>query len=187
MSNARDDTWTVARSAEEIEDAIQKLGREISLDYVGRQPLVLLTTARLSSVLFFFGALGRAINPAIRFKMAMVDIVEQDGERRLVYIDGVEKLIPGAHIIIARPLMTTGLTMAFMKQELLEAGAKSVKTCVLLNKTWRESVIQADYVGFHATSSVYMAGYGLDDGTGKGRLLDHLVKSDDPKATRKGS
>lgn len=187
MSSTWDETWAVARSAEEIEEAIQKLGREISLDYVGRQPLVLLTTARLSSVLFFFGALGRAINPALTFKMGLVDIVEQDGQRRLVYIDGIEKVIPGAHVIIARPLMTTGETMAFMKQQLQAAGAKTVKTCVLLNKTWRETVIQADYIGFHATSSVYLAGFGLDDGTGTGRLLDHLVKSADPKANRKSA
>lgn len=182
MSNSQwDETWAVARTAEEIDEAIQKLGREISLDYVGKRPVLLLTTARLSSVLFFFGALGRAINPMLPFQMGLVDLVMENGVQQLVYIDGIEKLVVGAHVIIARPLMTSGETMAFIKRELLATGAKSVKTCVLLNKAWRESVIQADYVGFHATSSVHLAGYGLDDGTGKGRLLDHLVKSAAPK------
>ena len=180
-SSVWDETWAVARTAEELDEAIQKIGREISLDYVGRQPVLLLTTARLSSVLYFFGALGRAINPAISFDMGLVDLVETDGQRRLVYLDGVEKQVPGAHVIIARPLMTTGETMAFMKEEIARAGAKSVKTCVLLNKTWRQSVIHPDYVGFYVTSSVFLAGYGFDDGTGRGRLLDHLVKSAGPK------
>ncbi|MCW5854127.1 MAG: hypothetical protein KIT87_28930, partial [Anaerolineae bacterium] len=83
MSSVWDETWAVARTAEELDEAVQKIGREISLDYVGRQPLLLLTTARLSSVLYFFGALGRAINPAIPFDMGLVDIVETDGQRQL--------------------------------------------------------------------------------------------------------
>lgn len=181
MGSQWDETWAVARTADEIEDAIQKLGREISLDYVGKKSILLLTTARLSSVLYFFGALGRAINPALPFQMGLVDLVEEAQTRKLVYLDGVEPLVPGAHVILARPLMTTGETMAFIKQQLQTDGAKSVKTCVLLDKTWRESVLPADYVGFHVTSSVFLAGYGLDDGTGKGRLLDHLVKSAGPK------
>ncbi len=181
MATQWDEAWAVARSADEIDEAILKLGREISLDYVGKRPILLLTTARLSSVLFFFGALGRAINPGLPFQMGLVDLVEADGQRRLVYLDGVEKLVPNAHVIIARPLMSTGETMAFIKRELEAAGAKSVKTCVLLDKTWRESVIHADYVGFPATSSVFLAGYGFDDGSGKGRLLDHLVKSEEQK------
>ena len=181
MPKQWDSSWTMARSAEEIEEAIQKLGREISLDYVGRGPMLLLTTARLSSVLFFFGALGRAVNPALPVQLGLVDILEEDGARRLVYIDGVEKLVAGRHVILARPLMTTGETMQFIKQELERAEAKSVKTCVLLNKTWRESVIEPDYVGFQVTSSVYLAGYGLDDGTDRGRLLDHLIVSSEHK------
>jgi len=181
MGSQWDETWAVARTADEIEEAVQKLGREISLDYVGQGPILLLTTARLSSVLYFFGALGRAINLTLPLQMGLVDITTSDEGRKLVYLDGVEKLTTGAHVILARPLMTTGETMAFIKHQLEASGAKSVKTCVLLDKTWRESVIQADYIGFHVTSSVFLAGYGLDDGTGKGRRLDHLVKSAGPK------
>ena len=90
----------------------------------------------------------------------------------------------------ARPVCAEGLSLrarlfdfnerklcAFLKRELTKAGAKSVKSCVLVDKTWRESEVRADYVGFHATRSVFLAGYGLDDGTGFGRVLDHLVKS----------
>ena len=172
-----DDSWTVARSADEIEDAVQKLGQEISLDYVGTGPLVFVTTGRVSSVLYFFGALSRAINPNLPAKFVLVDMVEGAEGRKLVYLDGAEKVIPNAHVIIARPLMTSGETMAFLKRELAKAGARSVKTCVLVDKTWRESEVRADYVGFHATRSVFLAGYGLDDGTGYGRLLDHLIKS----------
>ena len=138
---------------------------------------MLVTTARVSSVLYFFGALGRALNPSLPIKMVLVDLVEGAEGRKLVYLDGAETLIPAAHVIIARPLMTSGETMAFLKRELMKAGAKSVKTCVLVDKTWRESEVRADYVGFHATRSVFLAGYGLDDGTGFGRVLDHLVKS----------
>lgn len=176
-----DETWAIARSAEEIDEAVQMLGREISLDYVGKGRLLLITTARLSSVLFFFGALGRAINPELPLQMGLVDVVEGEEDRRIIYLDGVEALAPGAHIIIARPLMTTGETMAFIKQQLEAAGAKSVKTCVLLDKAWRKAAVDADYIGFRVTSSVYLAGYGLDDGTGRGRLLDHMVKSEGPK------
>ena len=176
-----DETWAVARSAEEIDEAVQMLGRQISLDYVGKGPILLLTTARLSSVLYFFGALGRAINPDLPVQMGLVDIVVTDDDRRVVYLDGVGELVRGAHVILARPLMTSGETMSFLKQQLLTDGAKSVKTCVLLDKAWRKSIVDADYIGFRVTSSVFLAGYGFDDGTGHGRLLDHLVKSEGPK------
>lgn len=177
MANQPDHTWTLARTNEEIQDAVQKLAREISLDYVGRQPLVLITTARLSSVLFFLHDLGTAINPALQVLVGLVDIRENPmGERELIFLDDAEELILHRHVLVLRPLMTTGETLRYLKEQIAARGAASVKTCILLHKAWRQAMITPDYVGFDVASSIWLAGYGLADDQGGRRLLDHLVK-----------
>jgi|GEM_PF-3229434 len=177
MTTRPDDTWALVRTNEEIQDVIQKLAREISLDYIGRQPLVLITTARLSSTLYFLRDLGAALNPALQVIAGLVDIRESpSGERELVFIDQVDQQIANRHVLVLRPLMTTGETLRFIKEQLSARGAASVKTCILLNKAWRQTVITPDYVGFDVAASIFLAGYGLADDQGGRRLLDHLVK-----------
>ena len=58
--------------------------------------------------------------------------------------------------------MDTGKTFFALVEQLKKLGAKTVKTCVLLDKpSRREADIEADFVGF-SIENKFVVGYGLD-------------------------
>ena len=59
-------------------------------------------------------------------------------------------------------ILDTGKTLYAVKKLLLQKGAASVKTCVLLDKKARREVpFEAEYVGFDIPNE-FVVGYGLD-------------------------
>lgn len=65
-------------------------------------------------------------------------------------------------VLILDDILETGNTLAAAKKKLEQAGAASVKTCVLLQKRIKKPVsIEADYVGFEIDDK-FVVGYGLD-------------------------
>lgn len=68
----------------------------------------------------------------------------------------------GADVLIVDDILDSGRTLAFAKELFLERGARSVKTCVLLDKKAHRAVeMEADYAGF-PVDDVFVVGYGLD-------------------------
>jgi hypoxanthine phosphoribosyltransferase len=68
----------------------------------------------------------------------------------------------GADVVIVDDILDSGRTLAFAKDLFLRRGARSVKTCVLLDKkTHRAIEMEADYSGF-PISEFFVVGYGLD-------------------------
>jgi len=65
-------------------------------------------------------------------------------------------------VVIVDDILDSGRTLAFAKELFLKRGARSVRTCVLLDKKPRRTVkIAADYTGF-PVDDVFVVGYGLD-------------------------
>ncbi len=70
--------------------------------------------------------------------------------------------IKGAHVLIVDDILDSGRTLTFAKKRLLKKGARTVRTCTLLDKPARRVVpYRADYVGF-TVPDVFVVGYGLD-------------------------
>jgi len=70
--------------------------------------------------------------------------------------------ISDADILLVDDILDTGHTLSFTKEMLLKNGARSVQTCVLLDKKSRRTVdFDADHVGF-CISDHFVVGYGLD-------------------------
>ena len=68
----------------------------------------------------------------------------------------------GADVVIVDDILDSGRTLAFAKELFLKRGARSVRTCVLLDKKANRAVkIAADYTGF-PVDDVFVVGYGLD-------------------------
>lgn len=68
----------------------------------------------------------------------------------------------GADVVIVDDILDSGRTLAFAKELFLKRGARSVRTCVLLDKKANRAVkIDADYTGF-PVNDVFVVGYGLD-------------------------
>ncbi len=71
--------------------------------------------------------------------------------------------VRGRHVLILDDILDSGITLSAIKARLAaEAGAESLRSCVLLRKqVERVCEIQAEYVGFDIPNE-FVVGYGLD-------------------------
>ena len=90
-------------------------------------------------------------------------------------IHDIREDIAGADVLIVDDILDTGHTLAFTKQLMLERGAKSVHSCVLLDKKAHRAVeFEADHAGFPIDDH-FVVGYGLDYDN-LYRELPHIAK-----------
>lgn len=74
----------------------------------------------------------------------------------------IETEVRGREILLIDDILETGRTLAFAKDLLAARGARSVRTCVLLEKPGKRSVeIEADFRAF-VCPDVFVVGYGMD-------------------------
>ena len=70
--------------------------------------------------------------------------------------------IAGRDVLIVDDILESGRTLAFAKDLMMARRAKSVMTCVLLNKPGKLAVqMKADFVGFECPDK-FVIGYGMD-------------------------
>jgi hypoxanthine phosphoribosyltransferase len=64
--------------------------------------------------------------------------------------------------VIVDDILDSGRTLKFARDLFIERGARSVRTCVMLDKKTNRAVkMEADHVGF-PVDDVFVVGYGLD-------------------------
>ena len=81
----------------------------------------------------------------------------------------------GADVVLVDDILDTGRTLQKAVAHLKGKGAKSVRTCALLDKPARRIVpFEADFVGFKIEDA-FVVGYGLDY-DGCHRELPHIAK-----------
>lgn len=70
--------------------------------------------------------------------------------------------VKGRKVLLIDDILESGRTMEFAAKELLDRGAETVKTCLLLDKKGKRIVnFEADFVGFDCPD-LFVIGYGLD-------------------------
>lgn len=90
-------------------------------------------------------------------------------------IHDIREDIHGVDILLVDDILDTGRTLDFTRNLMLERGARSVQTCVLLDKKAHRAVeFEADYAGF-AIGNHFVVGYGLDYDN-LYRELPHIAK-----------
>ena len=148
---------------EEIEARIGALAREIGA--AGTEPLLVI--AILKGSFIFAADLLRALHriglsPQVEF-MTLSSYKERSRSSGQVEIRrDIETEVRGRRVLLVDDILETGRTLAFAKDLLAARGARSVKTCVLLEKPGKRSVeIEADYCAF-VCPDVFVVGYGMD-------------------------
>ena len=91
---------------------------------------------------------------------------------------GLPEDVKGRSIVLIDDILDTGLTLQMLREQLLEAGASDVKTCVLLRKA-SGSHRSADYIGFDIPDH-FVIGYGLDLAGLHRNLPDIMFQPDKP-------
>ncbi|MCJ7595184.1 MAG: hypoxanthine phosphoribosyltransferase [Desulfobacterales bacterium] len=145
----------------EISKKVQELGRRISSDYQGKEPICI---GILNGVIFFFADLVRAMTIPYRIDFIRAasygSSMTSSGELRLV--KDVEMPILEKDLIIVEDIVDTGLTLNRIVKNLRERGPRSVRICALIDKRERrEEEVPIDYWGFRVERG-FLVGYGLD-------------------------
>lgn len=151
----------VLYSQEDIQAMCKRLGKQLTEDYAGKNPLVV---GVLKGAVFFMTDLVREMDVVMQNDFMDVssygDGFESTGKVRLD-ID-VQADVKGRDVLLVEDIVDTGHTLKFMEDLLTERGAKSVKCCALLNKTARRvDNVTVDYYGAKVQNE-FVVGYGLD-------------------------
>lgn len=148
-------------SAEEIEERVKELGKEISRDYEG-QPIVLVCVLKGSFV--FTADVARAIDGNLRVEFLGVQSYGEGTESTGVVqiTQDLTKSIEGEHVLIVEDIVDTGLTIHHLLDLFKTRRPASVKVCALLHKPARTKIeVPIDYLGF-TIEDKFVVGYGLD-------------------------
>lgn len=144
-----------------IHQRIVQLGAQITTDYAGKS-LVLLCVLKGSFV--FAADLARAIDLPVRVEFLGVRSYGDDTRSSGVVqiTQDLTKPIAGDHLLIVEDIVDTGLTLSYLREQLLARTPATVKVCALLHKPSRSKTpVDIDYLGF-TVDDVFVVGYGLD-------------------------
>lgn len=157
------DKIRVLFSAEQIAERQKGMVDEIA----AMRPERLLVIAVLKGSFVFAADLIRAMDaagmaPEVEF-MSLSSYLEgtvSSGTVRVVH--DIESPVDGRDVLLVDDILESGRTLTYAKDLLMARGARSVKTCVLLEKPGKRAVhLDPDIVGF-ACPDVFVVGYGMD-------------------------
>jgi hypoxanthine phosphoribosyltransferase len=157
------DNIRVLFSAEAIAERNRALVKEIA----DTRPERLLVVAVLKGSFVFAADLIRAMDaagmaPEVEF-MSLSSYLEgtvSTGQVRVLH--DVESPVEGRDVLLVDDILESGRTLTYAKDLLMARGARSVHTCVLLEKPGKRAVhLDADHVGF-TCPDVFVVGYGMD-------------------------
>jgi hypoxanthine phosphoribosyltransferase len=157
----------VIYSAREIDEAMQRLAREVAVQY-RNEPLLLLGV--LKGALFVVTDLARALGavPDGPSEIA-VDYLcvssygnasRSSGEVRL--LKDATEAVTGRNILIVEDIVDNGLTLAYLRSLLQGRNPASLRSCVLFNKPYNRLVdVPVEFIGLEVPDE-FVVGYGLD-------------------------
>lgn len=155
------DQLKVLLTHEQIAKKVAELGAQITHDFEG-ESMVLIGVLKGATI--FLADLARQIKLDATFDFIAVSSYgnsrEQSGEVKLT--KDVDYSMAGKNIILVEDILDTGLTLTYLKRQLLDHKPKSLKIAALLDKvSRRKQPIYGDYVGFEIPDE-FVVGYGLD-------------------------
>ena len=147
------------------EDAIRvrvtELARRISVDYAGRELLVI---GILKGAWIFVADLVRLLTVPVMVDFMAVSSYGKgtDSSGRVRVSKDIACSIQGRDVLLVEDILDSGLTMRFLLDELERREPAGIKVCVLMDKPARRRVeVSADYVGFEVPDK-FVVGYGAD-------------------------
>jgi len=150
---------------------VRALGRKITRDYAGRD-LHLITVLR--GGLFFLTDLARAIDAPLSLDCLGISSYTNQTQGAIRITKDLDDTIEGRDVLIVEDIIDTGLTLSYIRRNLLTRDPASLRICTLLDRPYRRIVdIRVDYVGFEIPDT-FVVGYGLD-WRGKYRNLPYIA------------
>lgn len=141
---------------------VQQLGHRIDRDYQDVDGLLLVGV--LKGCLMFMVDLARSISVPLSLDFIAISSygasTETSGVVRL--LKDLDTDITGRHVLIVEDIIDSGLTLAYLHNQLERRNPASLRICALLNKPERRVAnVGIDYLGFDIPNE-FVVGYGLD-------------------------
>ncbi len=155
------DIQEIILSSEVLQSRISEIGRSISRDYLGLNPLLV---GVLKGVLFFMADLLR--NITVPVEMDFIAVSSYSSETRdqgyVRMVKDLEIPIYGRHVLFVEDVIDTGLTLNYILRNLRARQPASLEVCVLFNKPEHRLIdFPLKYKGFDLPDQ-FVVGYGLD-------------------------
>ena len=162
MINISEEVKHVLVSKEELDTITTSLAERISADYEGKN-LVLLCVLK-GSVPFMSDIMRKITLPAELEFMKVSSYgagTKSTGELK-IHLDIMREGLENCDFLIIEDIVDSGRTLSMLVEHLRKKGARSIRTCTLLDKPARREVeFTPDYVG-KEVPDYFVVGYGLD-------------------------
>lgn len=148
-------------SGERLAQRVQELGKEITVDYEGRPPLLV---GVLKGAMVFMADLARAIDLPVEMDFMAVAsygaATKSSGVVRIV--KDLDMDLSGRHVLVVEDIVDSGLTLSYLRRNLAARGPATLEICALLVKEGlQRAPLDLRYVGFEIPPR-FVVGYGLD-------------------------
>jgi hypoxanthine phosphoribosyltransferase len=158
--------------ADELSKRVEELARQISVDYAGRE-LVLVCV--LKGAVFFLADLARRLTIPCSLDFMAVSsygsATDSSGTVRI--LKDLDMDIQEKHVLIIEDIIDSGLTLSYLTKNLKARRPASLEICALLTKPSRRRInLVCRYVGFEIPDE-FVVGYGLDFAE-RYRTLDYI-------------
>jgi hypoxanthine phosphoribosyltransferase len=145
-----------------IEERIQALGKEISRDYAGLEPVLVCV---LRGSIYFAVDLTRALEVPFLLDFIAISSYSQGNDNPMGIVRITKDLdtsITGREVLILEDIVDTGLSLHYLIRNLKTREPAGLRVCTLLNVPARRiASVPLDYQGFELPN-IYAVGYGLD-------------------------
>ena len=151
-------------SEKEIEEATAKIAEAIDRDFAGSDGRLVLLGILKGSVPFLAELMKKIkSNPEIEFmKVSSYGKGTKSSGSVKIILDWQRDHIEECDIIVVEDIIDSGRTLSYLCEYLKQKGAKSVRTCTLLDKPSRREVeFVPDYCGIEVPDE-FVVGFGLD-------------------------
>jgi hypoxanthine phosphoribosyltransferase len=157
---------------------IAELGAEISVDYAGRD---LLLIGVLKGAVFFMADLMRKLTIPCEVDFMAISSygASTDSSGVVRILKDLDINIEGRHVLVVEDIIDSGLTLSYLMRNLESREPATLEVCALLTKPDRREIeVPVRYVGFEIPNR-FVIGYGLDFGERYRNLPYVAVLSDD--------
>jgi len=161
LSDVQDDLSEVLFTAEQIDQRIAELARAVEADYAGRDPLLV---GVLKGAIMVMADFSRELRLPVTMDWMAVSSygsgTKSSGVVRI--LKDLDTDLHGRDVLIVEDIIDSGLTLAWLRQNLESRGAASVEIVALLRKPEAAKVeVPVKYIGFDIPDA-FVIGYGLD-------------------------
>ena len=161
LASVGTDVERVIATEEELRNRVAEMAAQVDADYKDKN---LLLVGVLKGAIMAMADLTRAMQTHIEMDWMAVSSygsgTKSSGVVRI--LKDLDRDITGRNVLIVEDIVDTGLTLSWLRANLLSRGAADVQSLTILRKPEAAKVeVECKYVGFDIPKD-FVVGYGLD-------------------------